>query len=311
MEDQRFVPHVSVTVGLLLALAGVAVLIYFIHHAASSIQAEQVIAGVSRDLRDALNRLYPKEIGDSAEAPAAAAKLPEDFDSASVDVPAGASDYLQAVDGDRLMSLAIEHDLVLKVVRRPGQFVTRGNPLVRAWPADHLTKEADDAVQSAFYLGSRRTLLQDIEFAIDQLVEVALRALSPGINDPFTAIACVDRLGAALSELGGREIPTPYRFDDEGRLRIVASGATASGIVESAFNQIRQASHGNAAVTLRLLEVMAAVAPRVRTPEFRGALLRQARAVRASGEDGLQADMDRTDVEERFAAVLAALGEQS
>ncbi len=305
-DDGRFVPHLSVTVGVFLALAGVSVLIYFIHHAASSIQAEHVIAGVSRDLHDALNRLYPKELGDSPDGPEPT--LPAGFAGGAIPVAADTSDYLQAVDRDRLMRLAVEHDLVLELPRRPGQFVTRGKPLARGWPADRMTVEVAAALRRAFYLGSRRTLLQDAEFAIDQLVEIALRALSPGINDPFTAIACVDRLGAALAEVAGKEIPSPYRHDEKGVLRVFAEGVTAGGIVDAAFDQIRQACRGNAAVTLRLLETIASVAPRVKTRVLRDALLAQAEVIHQGSKEGLVAEVDRTDARERYAAVLAAFG---
>jgi len=303
-EENRFVPHLSVTVGLLLALAGVAVLIYFfIHHAASSIQAEQVIAGVSRDLDDALDRLFPAQLG--KEAPRAGGQ-PAGFAADAVPVPA--TGYLQAVDVDRVMHLAVEHDLVLTLEHRPGQFVTRGNPLARGFPAARVTDAVIDALHGAFYLGDRRTLVQDVEFAVDQLVEIALRALSPGINDPFTALACVDRLGAALAEVAGKAIPGPNRHDDAGRLRVVADAVTASGLVGTALDQLRQTARGNAAVTLRLLEAIAAVAPRVRTGELRAALLGQAEVIQAGSREALPAEVDRAAVGVRYEALLVAYG---
>ena len=112
------------------------------------------------------------------------------------------------------MALAVEHDLVVRIGRRPGKFVIDGGELARVWPGDRLDDALAAAVRGAFYIGPQRNLTQDVEFAIDQLVEVAVRALSPGVNDPFTAIACVDRLGEALCALAGREVPSPYRYDD-------------------------------------------------------------------------------------------------
>ena len=97
--------------------------------------------------------------------------------------------------------------------------------------------DLDNAIRDAFLLGRARTLTQDVEFAVEQLVEVALRALSPGINDPFTAIACIDRLGTAMAHLGLRTIPSPVRLDDDGRPRIVAEASTYAGIVDAAFHQ--------------------------------------------------------------------------
>ena len=230
-EGQQFVPHISVTVGLLLALTSLGVLIYFIHHAAASIQAENVIATVSRDLDQAIARLYPECLGE--EPPGRTPKeierdLPAGFDRESRPVAATWSDYLQAVDVDRLLGVAREHDLVLCVSHRPGKFLVVGGDLARAWPGERIDDDVAEAIRGAFYLGPFRTLTQDIEFAIDQLVEIAVRALSPGVNDPFTAINCVDRLGAALVILAAREIPSAYRYDD-GRLRVIVNASTIWG----------------------------------------------------------------------------------
>ncbi len=307
-EEHRFVPHLSVTVGLLLALAGVAVLIYFIHHAAASIQAENVIAAVGHDLHDAIDRLYPAELGRGANGPRPGPALPADFEATAVAVPAGASDYLQAVDADRLLRLAVEHDLVVRVDCRPGQFVIRGNTLARAWPVARCPDDVAAKLRGVFILGPRRTLLQDVEFAVDQLVEIALRALSPGINDPFTALACVDRLGAALVEIAGRPVPSPVRRDEGGRVRVVTSAVTLTGFADAALHQVRQAARTNTAVTLRLLEVLAAVAPRVTDGELRRALLAHAGHVHQQSQDGLEAEVDRSTARERYAVVLAAYG---
>jgi uncharacterized membrane protein len=302
-DDDRFVPHLSVTVGLLSGLAGVGVFIYFLHHAAASLQAENVIAAVGRELHAAIDRLYPSRLGAeptrAVDAPPPAANEAE--------VPADRSDYLQVVDADGLMRLAVEHDLVLTLAYRPGLFVTRGTPLLRAWPGERVTDEVTAALRSAFVFGPRRTLLQDAEFAVDQLVEIAVRALSPGVNDPFTALTCVDRLGAALVEFAGREIPSPYRTDSEGRLRVVTRTVTADGIADAAFHQLRQASRGNAAVTLRLMEVIAVTAPQTRATAYRPALLRHAGLIHQGGREHLPA-ADYADVTRRYEAVLAEFG---
>lgn len=305
-EEDRFVPHLSVTVGLLFALAGVAVLIYFVHHSAASIQAEHVIAAVGHDLRDAIDRLYPEKLGTGADGPRSGTPPPDDFEATSAPVPAEASDYLQAVDTDGLLRLAVEHDLVLRIEYRPGQFVLRGRPLVRAWPVARCPDAVAARLRGVFILGSRRTLLQDVEFAVDQLVEIALRALSPGVNDPFTALACVDRLGEGVIEFAARSVPSPRRHDDKGVLRVIAQPVTPRGFADAAFHQIRQAARTNAAVTLRLLEVIAAVAPRVAGGELRAALLAHADLIHLESQAGLPAEADRADARTRYADVQRA-----
>lgn len=309
-EAERFVPHISVTVGLLLALASLGVLIYFIHHAAASIQAENVITSVSRDLHQAIERLYPECPGQAPPEPSAGdaePRLPDAFDRESRRITSDRSDYLQAIDVDRLLVLANERDVVLSVGKRPGKFFFRGEEIARAWPGDRADDGLADAIRGAFYFGPRRSLAQDVEFAIDQLVEVAVRALSPGVNDPFTAINCVDRLGAALCTLAEKVIPSPYRHDEEGRLRVATDASTVPGIVDASFHQIRQAARGDAAVTLRLLETIVAVARHTRDPIFRTALRRHADAIHRGSQAGLSDLLDREDADRRHREAIEAL----
>ena len=178
-EEQRFVPHISVTIGLLMALTSLGVLIYFIHHAAASIQAENVIADVGRDLDQALARIYPECVGVGPQEKAEEQTPPPGFDHESRPSRQIRSDYLQTIDVNGLMDLAREHDLIIGVPHRPGKFLVAAGDLARVWPGDRLDDEVAGAIRRAFYLGPQRTLTQDVEFAIDQLVEIAVRALSP------------------------------------------------------------------------------------------------------------------------------------
>lgn len=309
-EQGEFVPHLSVTVGLALSLFSLGVFIYFIHHSAESIQAENVIAGVSRELHRAIDRLYPESLGQDqpdSEPQLPKADLPENFDRDSMSVPSLVSDYLQAIDVEQLMNLAKEHDLVLSVKQRPGKFFFQGGSLVQAWPAEKIDEGVVKAIRATFYFGARRTLSQDVEFAIDQLVEVAVRALSPGVNDPFTAINCVERLGAALCILSEKKIPSRYRYDDDSRLRIVTDKSTVKGIIDDTFNQIRQAARSDTAVTLRLLETIEAVGHHTRSSVFRSALRRQADAIFRGSQEGLADSQDRKDAEQRHRATVQVL----
>lgn len=305
-ESDQFVPHISVTVGLGLALASLGVFIYFIHHAAWSIQAENVLGSVSRELNRAIDRLYPEGTGEGAEGPRDGERdVPEAFDREAEPVESVVSDYLQAVDLDRLMALAVDRDLVVSIPARPGKFVFEGGELALAWPPGRLRDGDAEEIRAAFYLNTRRSPAQDVEFAIDQLVEVALRAAA---NDPFTVINCIDRIGAGLCRLAARPTASPYRYDDDGRLRLIADRSTLSGVVDAAFNQIRQATRGDAAVTLRLLECIASVGRRARSPEFIAALRRQAELIRRGAAEGLAEAADRSDADARYVRAMKALG---
>lgn len=308
-EDNTHVPHIAVTIGVLLALLSLGILIYFIHHAAESIQAENVIASVSRDLQETIGWLFPEKLGQEPPDRShwVSGGLPEDFDSFSKPVPASMGGYVQGIDDQALLDTALEHDLVLRVMKRPGKFVVHGGTLVEAWPIERVNDQVIDRLKTAFYLGHRRTLTQDVEFAIDQLVEVALRALSPGINDPFTAITCVDHLGAALVELADRRLPSPYRHDDTGRLRVATNASTPDGLVDAAFHQIRQAARSNAAVSLRLLEVIADAGRQILEPSFRAALWRHAQLIARGAQESLPDPSDQAEATERLERVRKVL----
>jgi uncharacterized membrane protein len=311
-DSEQFVPHISVTVALGLALFSVGVLIYFIHHSAESIQAENVIAAVSRDLHSAIDRLYPKRLGHEVEDDLkhwSERELPPDFNNDHCKIDSARSDYLQAINVDQLLEIARERDLVLSVVRRPGKFCFKGDAIALAGPSAKVDDSIIESIRSEFFFGHRRTLLQDVEFAIDQLVEVAVRALSPGVNDPFTAINCVDRLGAALCDLADKVIPSPKRYDQDGKLRVVTDASTVQGIVDASFDQIRQAARKDASVTVRLLETIAAVARQTDAPAFRGALQRQADAIHRGSQEGLADGADREDANRYFREATEALNE--
>jgi len=310
-DETLFVPHLAVTVGVLLALISLAVLIYFIHHVAVSIQADQVVARVGKELLEGIERLFPEQIGHAETTPESVADpgWPDAFDREGRPIAATEDGYLNLINPDALMTLAMEEKLLIRLLRRPGQYIVMGRPLVMVWPGERANDELAKKVNDAFLLGDQRTAAQDIEFSVHQLVEIAVRALSPGINDPFTAITCVDRLGSALCKLAQRKLPSRYRFDEHGVLRIIARVPTFSDIVDAAFNQIRQHARADAAVTIRLLETIAVIARVVRMPLERAALRRHVAMIVRGARDGLPEAEDRKEVAERYQAVVHLLAE--
>ena len=199
LDDREFVPNMSVTVAVLLAVCSLGVLIYFIHHAAVSIQASHVIAEVGGELHACIDRLFPEELGQETRgAEPEEDAVPASFEREARPVAAAGDGYVQAVENDQLLKLAAEHDLLVRLARRPGHFVVKGSSLAHVWPGERLNEALAGRLRATFQLGPRPTPTQDVEFAVEQLVEVAVRALSAGVNDPFTATTCVDRLGAAL-----------------------------------------------------------------------------------------------------------------
>ncbi|MGV0028709.1 DUF2254 domain-containing protein [Phormidesmis priestleyi] len=312
VSQNEFVPHVAVTGGIVLAIASVGVLIYFIHHAASSIQVDHVITRVGQDLDGAIERLFPRKIGqDVPKNQQEVDDIPADFDRDSHPIRSDESKYIQAIDHQELMQIATENNLLLYIQHRPGQFVVKGSPLVQSYPRAHISKKLIKKINSAFILGSQRTEQQDVEFSINQLVEIAARALSPGINDPFTAIRCIDQLTASLCLLAQKDIPSPYRYDDHKHLRVIAEPVTFAGAVDAAFNQIRQYGKSSVDVTIRLLEAIATIASHTQTAEQQRALRHHADMIQRGSEEGISEMSDQQDVNDRYDSVLSAIAQDN
>jgi uncharacterized membrane protein len=255
--DGRPVPVLAVSFAVALSLASLGVLIFFFHHVAASIQASNVVAAVAGDLQQAIERFCPEGAGGEEPAPAAAPR-------GGVVVAAERSGYVQAIDHQGLVAIAARLDAVIEALPRAGHFAIAGSPLARVAASGAVAEADAAAVRRAFVIGAQRTPDQDLEYSVRQLVEVALRALSPGINDPFTAMNCIDWLGVAVVELGRRGMPRSRHRDGEGRLRLLTAEPTFAGVVDAAFQQIRQAGAGHVAVAIRLLETFAAIAPHLR-----------------------------------------------
>ncbi len=156
-------------------------------------------------------------------------------------------------------------------------------------------------------IGHQRTQAQDLEFVFQQLVEVALRALSPSLNDPFTAVACIDRIRDALIKLVKCDVPEPFRMDDEGKLRLVTHPTSFQGVLDAVFNPLRQSGIQSAAVTIRLLETLESVGRRATRREDIDDLLRHAQMVERGSHDTIREKGDREDIERIFARVLVVL----
>lgn len=310
-EEVTFIPHLSVSLAVLFAIVSVGVLIYFIHHVSVSIQANEIMARVGAELNNGIERLFPARIGSGG--PRVSARQPsadflDAFDQTARPVCSGGDGYLQFIDGDGLIALAEQENVVIRLARRPGHYVVADWPLARVWPGNRLSDTLKERINAAFALGSQRTPGQDIEFPVTQLVEIAVRALSPGVNDPFTAISCVDHLGSALCRLAQRELPSPYRHDEQGQLRLIAPVVTFAEVVDAAFNQIRQYGRSSVAVTIRMLETISVIAEFAHRPEERTALLRHAEMIARGARDGLPEAEDRGAVEKAYRAACLACG---
>jgi uncharacterized membrane protein len=252
-DKQVFVPGMSVYVAVILAFVSVAVLIFFIHHVARSIQADNVIDNVYCELRESIDRLFPDIEESDEDSNMHSLQYQQNYPS-RFEIKTPVSGYVQALDLDHIVSMGQKFDMVVEVKFKPGDFIIKNSVLLVVYCHSNQLPLVEDKLLQVIIQGSNRTPVQDPEFAVHQLVEIAVRALSPGINDPYSAITCVDKLSAILCELCTRPFPNSRRFDDSGAIRVTINGIKFSGLAEAAFNQIRQYGKGSVAVTIRLLE---------------------------------------------------------
>lgn len=308
-EHAAFVPLASSLVAVVLAILGVGVLIYFIHHVAVSIQAPYIVARVSRELDEQIDRLFPETLGEPppGEDVGREGGLPRGFDDEAVSICLDRSGYIQHIDQEDLLEVAREHDLIIRVLCRPGAFAVRGEGCLQVWPAARFNEEIARGLRSMFTIGRARTTTQDVSFAVDQLVEVAARSLSPSLNDPYTAISCIDRLGDSFSRLAVRRIPSPLRYDKEGHLRVVAEPFDLVDLVIQSIEPIRQYGSAHMLIVLRLLDTLAVVGGFIQREEDRHILLKEIDWIAASADTEHEDDPQRKHIERRAARARDAI----
>jgi len=312
--EENFVPSFSVNFAVFLALFNVGLLIYFIHHVAVSIQAETIIHNVNSDLIRSIEEFFPEE----SEKDSSHTMTQSDTTSSSAImdkdltfIKSDAFGYLQAIDKEALADIAKQHKIQMILQQKPGVFITRGMPLAGIQHNKSLDDATCNKLRNTFLLGAERTAEQDVEYAIHQLVEIAVRALSPGVNDPFTALACIDYLGSVICRIIYREFPSKHLLDDDQNILITLKTVNFDGIVNAAFDQIRQHGRDNAAVLTRLLEVFNNTLAQTNSAEQQEVLLCQAEMVHRAGLENLPEKRDRDDIEERFQGIKALLNNNS
>jgi uncharacterized membrane protein len=311
-----FVPHISILFALGMAILCVGVLIYFIHHVSESIQVTNIISRISHDLAKLTDRLYPEKVKRDSNLheteQSIIEELLKDFERQAETIRSARSGYIQSIDYAGLLDFARGKDLIIRILHRHGHFVMPGADLAQIFPKEAAQKEdLSESVNSYFITGSKRTQEHDLEFLIDELVEIAGKALSPGINDPFTAVTCIDHLGAELCTLAQRVFPSILWRDHEKRVRIVSYPVSFGRLVDAAFNQIRQYGQRDAAVSIRLLETVNKIIPFTWNEEQRSALFRQAKMIERGRLEGLAEEEDRQKVHLRYQEILTTLKESS
>jgi uncharacterized membrane protein len=267
-NGDTFVPAISISVGMLLSLVSFSLLVYFIHHVAESLQVETLLNQIRRELDRELDRLYPESLGrgidDAPGFDAELAKYRAARGGCEVCVRADTDGYLRHVRAERIAELSRGFAPFVVVGVCVGQFVREGDVLLRAWSEREPDESFAGEVLGAFHVDRDRSVYQDPSFGIQQLVDIAVKALSPGINDPTTAVQAIDNLGAVAKRLAGREIPSPLRTLDGTRLLV--KRPEFRDYVESAFSEVRRAARSNLRVSSYLLELLEQLADATESP---------------------------------------------
>ena len=305
VEVQPEGPQVTATFGLFLMLVTFSSLILLVQHISIMLQAPNIAAAAGDELLDVVQAEIPDVIPSASGRLDASNIQPDSLDEKnSYAVSVRHSGYVQYIDPHYLLTLAQEHDLVIRLLRRPGQLAWSGTRVALVWPADRVDEQLDENVRRAFRVGNGRTPTQDIAYGVNQLVEMAVRAMSPAINDPFTAMTCLDHIGEGLLLFVQQGEKSPYYYDKENRLRLVLAPPTFAELLDGAFDMLRHASCDNASVLQHMLEVIEAIGQEAKSPIARQELLRHVSLIQSEAQAGQLIEQDRQAIQNSAEAVL-------
>ena len=303
----EFVPHISITTAFGLVLIDLTVLIYFIHHIATQIQLPQVIASIAKDLAQAVAVQSEDQPRYATRKPSQGPSLNEllaRIETFGSVIRTPKSGYLQFIRHHTLVRIATDADAVIRLPYRPGHFLVEGRELASVWPPT-AAEQVADYLARAQVTGPHRTLTQDVAFGVDQLVEIAIRALSPAVNDTFTALTCIDWLSDCLCKIAPVWSPTQVHRDQAGFIRVISDQVSYERLVQRAFEKIRQAGCGMPAVMIRQLDALTTIMEQTIDPQRGQVLMDQADMIERANAESVPDESDRADVDRRYAALRA------
>jgi uncharacterized membrane protein len=295
-------PVATVTCAMLLAVTCVAWLIFFIHHISQAISVNHIVDRIARETESVIDELMP----DSQRYAYEPAGVPFDGNRREVLVNSPVSGYIRYVDARRLLSLARAYKLRVRMIRRVGHFVPEGVALFGVSPADRLDPERARELSAAFEIGPSRTLQQDVEFGVIQIVDIALKAISSAVNDPSTAITCVDQLGRILIRFVSRNAPLSLLCDPPHIVRVIVPWIGTENLLDTAFEQIRHYSASDVAVSLRVLRALDDIASMCADPRIIESLAVRGRRVLAGCAERLHPDQTEK-LQQRLGALEARM----
>ncbi len=298
-----FAPVLTVLGAMLLALISVGWLLFFIHHISHAISVNHIVDRIARETEDVIDALMPEPRPHRFQQPPVPV-LPEEPEFPILNEVSG---YIRFIDTGRLLAFARAHHLRVRVTRRVGHFVPAGIPLLMVSRRTRLDRHNAVDLTGAFDIGPMRTLQQDVEFGVIQIVDIALRAISPAVNDPSTAISCIDQLSRVLIRWADRRPPASLLYGPPHVLRVVLPWIGLDGLLDTAIEQIRAYAANDAAVSLRLLRLLHDVAVTVDDEAIRRLLAERGARVVEGASRRLPAD-DLVRLRQRLAGLQVLAG---
>jgi uncharacterized membrane protein len=253
-----FVPAIAITVAIVMSLISLVMLVYFVHHVSSSIQASHIVSTISKDMEESIPKLYPSDAGKPA---AVARGVNETRGQECQSIRVKKAGYLETIDIDTLLKLATQSDCFLKIVSKPGDHLLPLTPVMTVWSATMVDEKLAHKLLGAFLIGTARAPAQDIRYQFQQLTDVVVRALSPGINDPFTAINGIDALTSALALLARRPRIPMQRQDDQGTPRLLVAATGIGEILHTTVGHIAVYAAADPFVMTKLRELLDMIEP--------------------------------------------------
>ncbi|WP_162071461.1 DUF2254 domain-containing protein [Lentimonas sp. CC4] len=295
-----FLPHLSILGALLYSLLCIALLIFFVQHLASSIQVQSIMRRVSLNLNAEIDHLFPEALGHEPSDDVSQSKTDSKKAAVSTEIKAHRSGYLQSIDYDQLMNLSKVNEFVIHLKAMPGEFLIH-QATIAELETKAAVEEPQETLKGCFIIGTYPTCDQDVLFPIRQLSEIAIRALSPGINDPHTAIEAIDYLASSLAQLINRDWPSQYRYDSDQALRITTRSPSFETILRQAYQQIHHYGLRDVTIVTRLLEVLATIAAQNTTATERIAVIRSfAHEICEKSSSTIEAQSDITAIKKTY-----------
>lgn len=292
-----FIPQISLLIAIFFTISSIIVLIYFIHHVPESINIFNVIAQIGEELNKQVDCLFPRNVG--KEMPKQRVQIPKNYRHRDA-VVATKQGYIRILDGDTLITIGKKHNLIMQLEARIGTYVTDGSTLLYIYSSAKIEDHIHNQCVDAFALGHQRNQEHDIIFLINEMVEIIVRALSPGVNDPFTAMTCLDWLQSTLQKISKTSQPSAYRYDTEGQLRLIAQPISFTEFCDLIFCRVQPYVCKDRNTAIHMMEMINTIQSSIIDEEHKIILTTHAASLKSAAIECLPINEDRKKIQSLY-----------